>query len=85
MCKKIIDEKGVDLVGQTYDVEDEKEVFSSKEVVSLPFVMEETLWWGIANNRDKFEVIAVENDDAVLYNEMGEAHTFFILSADMVT
>ncbi len=83
-CKAIVKEKGQDLHGTTGDVEDEKEIISAKQVIQLPFAVEETLWCGIANNREGFEVIPVENDDVVLFNEMREALCFFILTVDMV-
>jgi hypothetical protein len=85
VCKKILEEKGVELTNQTDNEYDEKEIISSKQVIQLPFMVEETFWRGRANTWHGFEVIAVENDDVVLFNEMGgEIHHFFCLTVDMV-
>ena len=84
-CKKIIQACGEPVHGVTSLADDDEEIVSSKQVVRLPFDCEEDLWRGAALNRDGFEVLAIENDDVVLTNEMGEATDFFILTVDLVS
>lgn len=89
LCKQIVKDLGKQTHppgdGDDSDEEANVEVCDGEQCIELPFEVEDELYRGHKGLGKGYEVVALENEDDVLFAELEEPTDLFVLSVDLVS